>query len=377
MDFCDANHLAGVTSVFRPTRLLDLRVEESSENFRLITPSDSHTGHDMRYAALSYCWGPQEDAKKQLKTLSCNVQQNHDCILFNSVTPVIQDAITAARAISVRYLWIDALCIIQDNARDWAHESDQMGSVYANAYVTLCSLWSASCMEGFLDRPSMISVKIQSQQRPGAEDMFTLRHEPHKHVGYNVNHDIASENLWARRAWTMQKKYLSKRRLYLDRLQMYLDCSRGRVTETSDHVMANEVTKSFTDNLLLLKENRNDEILYNKWNSLFVGYLSRLLSHQMDTLPAIAGLARIMAAELDDTCLVGLWKHDLPRGLLWHPTRPIEDWANYRRCFASHCGAEDYIAPTWSWARQGVEKDYQWNPFTVATRPMTDYDDKI
>lgn len=107
---CDTYHRIRSTSTFRPTRLLDLDAKGSNKDFRLITTLDDHASRELRYAAVSYCWGSEEHAKKQLKTLSCNVHQHHDLILFDSVTPVVQDAVTTARALAIRYLWIDALC---------------------------------------------------------------------------------------------------------------------------------------------------------------------------------------------------------------------------------------------------------------------------
>lgn len=94
------------------------------------------------------------------------------------MTSVIQDAVTVTRALSVRYLWIDALCIIQGDGQDWARESQVIGLVYSNAFVTICSLSSSSCLEGFLDRPTAVQIPFRSSIRPEIAGTYGLRRQP-------------------------------------------------------------------------------------------------------------------------------------------------------------------------------------------------------
>lgn len=70
------------------------------------------------------------------------------------MTPVLQDAIKTCRSLSISYLWIDALCITQDDPLDWERESASVGLIYLNAYLTICALSSDSCTGSFLDRKS-------------------------------------------------------------------------------------------------------------------------------------------------------------------------------------------------------------------------------
>jgi hypothetical protein len=50
--------------------------------------------------------------------------------------PALQDAVCSARALGLKYLWIDALCIIQDSDPDKSMELNRMHNYYRNA--TLC-----------------------------------------------------------------------------------------------------------------------------------------------------------------------------------------------------------------------------------------------
>lgn len=62
--------------------------------------------------------------------------------------------------LGVRYLWIDSLCIVQDDAEDWAREAGQMAKVYRNAYLTLNAATSDADTEGFL-RPRPIPDRVR------------------------------------------------------------------------------------------------------------------------------------------------------------------------------------------------------------------------
>ena len=83
----------------------------------------------MRYAALSYCWGTAEEAQEQLKTTKASLADHRRGISLETMSTVLLDAVTACRAMNIRYLWCDAICILQDDVRDWEEQSVQMGDV--------------------------------------------------------------------------------------------------------------------------------------------------------------------------------------------------------------------------------------------------------
>jgi hypothetical protein len=142
-----------------PTRLLDVEADAHTGSVRLIKTDTTETC--PRYLALSYCWGDPSTAAQQLKTTCSTLREHLDCLPFDRTTNVVHDAVKVAQALRVRYLRIDALCIMQDDMEDWARESRVMGPVYANAYATICVLASSSCLEGFLTRHDPV-VRIHS-----------------------------------------------------------------------------------------------------------------------------------------------------------------------------------------------------------------------
>jgi len=135
---------------FVPTRLLDLRATPYDTPMLVITSTCPDT--ITKYAALSYCWGPDEDSKLQLKTSASTLRDRMKGIPVASMSPVMRDSVEVCRALSIRHLWIDSVCIIQGDTVDWDRESQVMGKIFMNSHVTICAVASASCMEGFLHR---------------------------------------------------------------------------------------------------------------------------------------------------------------------------------------------------------------------------------
>ena len=100
----------------------------------------------MRYAALSYCWGKEEN----VITTKANLKVHEKEIVYFYLPKTFQDAIEVARKLNINYLWIDALCIIQDDEDDWDTECLRMGKYYENPYVTISTLSALGSREGFL-----------------------------------------------------------------------------------------------------------------------------------------------------------------------------------------------------------------------------------
>lgn len=116
-------------SLKMPSRLLDLQLHNSSEDIRLL----SGPQQNLRYVALSYCWG----SRHPIKTTSQKIEMYESRISFTELPQSFRDAVLICRSLNIRYLWIDNLCIVQDSPDDWAKESATMADVYQGAYFTL------------------------------------------------------------------------------------------------------------------------------------------------------------------------------------------------------------------------------------------------
>ncbi|KAK4222339.1 heterokaryon incompatibility protein-domain-containing protein [Podospora fimiseda] len=152
-----------------PTRLIEI---DDDMNLRLVYGRDLITqlpgdAPVPRYTALSYCWGNEQDAARQLRSTTDTENLHMSGFSITQLPKVLQDAVNVTRTLSIRYIWIDALCILQDSAGDWDKESTQMAAIYGSAYLTICSL-TASCHASFLD-PNYRQIKVAFQSSINAE----------------------------------------------------------------------------------------------------------------------------------------------------------------------------------------------------------------
>ncbi|KAH7349040.1 heterokaryon incompatibility protein-domain-containing protein, partial [Pyrenochaeta sp. MPI-SDFR-AT-0127] len=112
-----------------PKRVIDVGVCDQ-DPLSLHVSQDIETG---RYVALSHCWG-----SKANPTLTTT--ENYEGYIKEIPLPLsktFMDAIHVVRALGVRYLWIDSVCIIQDSPKDWSEQAPQMATIYGNAYCTI------------------------------------------------------------------------------------------------------------------------------------------------------------------------------------------------------------------------------------------------
>ncbi|KAK3377535.1 heterokaryon incompatibility protein-domain-containing protein [Podospora didyma] len=150
-----------------PTRLLDAGDTSTDTSVVRLIASKSLPLSTTSYIALSYCWGTGAQLTTTLATLSTR----QEGIPIDTMPATHRDLVALARQLGVRYLWIDALCIIQDGALDWETEAASMFSVYRHAQLTVVAGAGDSCHSGFLSRatasPSAI-VPFRSK-REGVE----------------------------------------------------------------------------------------------------------------------------------------------------------------------------------------------------------------
>ena len=306
------------------------------------------------YAALSYCWGTKEQAAWQITTEIATLSQRLDSIHFNEMTPVMQDMVKTAQAISIRYIWIDALCIIQDDLDDWTREAERMGSVYANAFITICAISTSSCLDSFLDRRAdSISVAFQSSLQPDVHGYLNLSLRRRSRLieimpsTTKRDNDIDS-GAWFLRAWTLQEEKMSKRLLCFGARRVHFSCPRQEITEME--YGSSKPASIFSHSLLRYKEGEPEEYIRKEWHKLVTSYAHRESTKPTDRFPAIAGLAKLTAEATKWTYIAGLWKNLLPEELLWYcaflNSRPTKKELLERLAVGS---PGTYIGPSWSW----------------------------
>jgi hypothetical protein len=293
-----------------PTRVIDVGSLNDSRPVKLV---ETHGQMEAKYSALSHCWGPPD--KNPLTTTKSTLKQYCKEILWTTISKTFQDAITTTRNIGLQYLWIDTLCIIQDDHDDWLRESEKMGSVYEQAEVTLAASHAVDSHHGlFLARSS-------------APPSVALPHflGENKEIVYATIVLVNNKDLYPeygplnKRAWATQEWLLARRMVFYTKGQIIWSCKGVTQRETGE--------KCFNTA-------RNP-----KWKIIIEQYSDRQLTNATDRLIALEGLKSEYAKKNRDgnTYIHGLWKDSLPDQLLWQVCAKAD-------------GSNPLGLPSWTWA---------------------------
>ncbi|KAI1206225.1 heterokaryon incompatibility protein-domain-containing protein [Annulohypoxylon truncatum] len=235
---CEAHNHELTDEHFAPERLIDV----SSPKPRLVLRGKyqmSQTNpYVPTYAALSYCWGPPEDARLQLTTTKETFEKRRRGIENHEMTQVLKDAVFIARELGMPYLWIDALCITQGDTGDWEKQSVDMSKIYGNPKVTLCAASSMSCRESFLrQRGSRIRMPFRSTLQPSITGSFDVQFKYVRmatngsrifsHRGMDVFDLDLSQANWSGRGWVFQERFSSRCKLSFGNAFIHYLCDKG------------------------------------------------------------------------------------------------------------------------------------------------------
>jgi hypothetical protein len=139
---CTQSHAACDTTSgesFLPSRLIDIGPNDGSDP-RLINTNGGIDISDNRYFALSHCWGTLL-GREVPKTTRAVLEEHKKKISLQDLSKTFRDAIVITRRLGLRYIWIDSLCIVQDDPQEFEVECGRMGLIYARSYCTI----SVSC----------------------------------------------------------------------------------------------------------------------------------------------------------------------------------------------------------------------------------------
>lgn len=364
LEMCDAHHpecTAPITQL--PTRLIEVYQDDICY-VRLVETTKAQT---ESYIALSYCWGVGDN----VKTTLANYNQMLSAIAVATLPQTLQDAIKITRHLKQRYIWIDAICIIQDSTSDWEAESATMAAVYRNAYLTIAAGTAAAATNGFLAHQYPAAEFPDPFQMPwcteeGVESVLAARIIP----GYEMHGEAAEDIPLETRGWCLQEQLLSTRLLTYREEELYWTCLASSSCECSmrDH-MASQQIRTAGDNRIpyaslfqITKEEACD-----KWRYVVENFSLRSLTNESDRLPAIAGVATVIQAITGSRYFAGLWEDSLLPGLMWESER-----LGCTTLSAEPCASSKYIAPSFSWASSSNIAHYgKALESTLANREMT------
>lgn len=346
----------------------------------------------VTYVALSYCWG----TKGQTQTLKENYQKHLAGIPFDTLSKTSKDAVQITRHLGYDYLWIDALCMIQDDTKDKHREMDRMGDIYRYAVLTICAEGSEGAQVGVLPSTPADPREVHPCTITLAPKTASSGSEP---VSRRLTVAVTRnpKNFLARRGWTLQEEALSSRALVLGQGLLAWRCACATASET-DPVPRPLPADPYADGdedpgfeaasvsfaparpsvdiarmrLWLYAPRRAEKAAasallnapgarrgrkpaFAAWYTLIQGYSNRDLTNVADTLPAVGGLAAVLEASLGKPAsyLKGLWAEDLHRGLLWYVSTNDDRQVRGPKTTNGEKSNAAIKAPSWSWAAVG------------------------
>ncbi|KAI1780281.1 HET-domain-containing protein [Hypoxylon cercidicola] len=345
-----------------------------TEEMSVIQPSGF-----IHFVALSYMWSCDPNDNVQLEKSNVDALQAPGSLRKTTIPGIIADAITLCRDLGERYLWVDRLCIIQDDEITKPCQINAMDKIYSLATLTIIgalNVRNGLGLPGVGGRPRHPRASIWS--RPHSADV-----EGQGTRLDNLISDVIDTSLWNKRGWTFQERLLSKRRLFITESQVIFECCQGQATELLTWTLAtvcespatvdipakigdseeatsftsiNERSKSQramavpgfyeyyrdTDDSFVFKETASIQD-YCRWVK---DYSSRQLSCGTDILNAFAGIGNSLSAAWDSEVLYGIPEKYFPAGLLWDSMGTASRGGNI---------------PSWSWASSLTPIDYEWH----------------
>lgn len=162
MEECENSHAecATLTSVLLPTRVLQAHAYEDTFTVKLVESTESR--QHGSYTALSYVWG----TRPTLRLLGSNHSAFLENIAYDDLPKTMQDAVRATYALGITNLWIDALCIVQDENADKEIELAHMNEYYQQASAVISASGASDAHMGFLaDQPSESEICAKASCR--------------------------------------------------------------------------------------------------------------------------------------------------------------------------------------------------------------------
>lgn len=269
---------------------------------------------DAEYVALSYVWGNAHQQLLLLENLEGFTQPFGIREIAGKLPKTIRDAMDLVEQLGQRFLWVDAMCIIQDDPVDLEVQIQHMNVVYGCATLTVVAASGSDSNAGL---PGV---------NPNSRKLLAIDHEIQGvHLVTSLPDFTSSlgKSVWDSRGWTMQEKVLSKHLLIFTEYQVFYHCNSATwcedaIWESQDPCiqLSPGIDISSPDNASRALPHRSFTGLW-KYSHFVTDYRSRHLSYQSDALNAFMGALTALGRELNTSFIWGLPESAFNETLLW------------------------------------------------------------
>lgn len=309
-------------------------------------------GWGSRYLALSYVWGKAET----FNTVRDNIEelQQDGALLFymDRLPQVIKDAIEFVRDIGETHIWVDALCIIQDDPQFKAAYIAFMDKIFGQALLTIIALSGQDANSGL--------PGLTAGSRPLIPTPVNLG--PLKLVAKLPSLFIAVQrSMWNTRAWTFQEGLFSRKKLFFSESQVHWCCPKAYHSE--DYSPVFEVDSGIFRDMSVMEQSIGNDPRerFHIYESLVKRYSNRDMTYHSDSLHAFAGALSALKDAFEWKFTSALPENCLDLALLWRPMSSVrlrprslsdQDWTQ------TACKS-----PSWCWT--AWKGDIFWDPWRL------------
>ena len=319
-----------------PQRLLHITStpESSVPTVRLV---DAGCHFQSPYVALSHCWGTP--GKRPICTVKENIEIHKAQVPWSRLSQTFKDACTLCFGLGIHYLWIDSLCIVQDDPADWKQEASIMGRIYEEATFTIAASSAADSSQGLFGvRAANMFAELPYHQDQMEKKGSIYAYMPLGSPGLTIERSPLNE-----RAWVLQEYVLSRRTAHFTKQGVIWSCGRDPAATRDEF------------------DGGGSHVVPNTWVAMIRDYSKRKLTFKTDKLVAIQGLASSWSRRYRKTYYNGVFLEDMPHCLRWSwsgmtDERLVRDVGN--------------DIPSWSWASTTGSVDFDTPEGSVSSTPV-------
>ncbi|KAI0542595.1 heterokaryon incompatibility protein-domain-containing protein [Xylaria digitata] len=306
------------------------------KNFRLVDVElesvvDAHIEPYLPFVSLSYVWGT--DLSNEITARRDNISFLKQPGSLRHLPRTITHAMEVCKRLGERYLWVDRLCIVQDDKKDKYGQIRSLEAIYSRANLVIVAACGDSMHSGLTGIHDEFAR--DTHQIPTTIFGFTMA---------NKLNDFgkATQSTWNERGWTYQEAVLARRKLYFTPAEIWFECVEGVQRENT--FSADRASQKPLGNCLRVPDSSGTSLIsdnYEDYRRHIEHYSRRILTYPSDVYHAFNGIENAFYSE--GGTIFGLPESDFSRALLWYPY----DWPNLQE---RRPGDEDVILPSWSWA---------------------------